>query len=74
MPTDTNYYNFQTGVMNLRANNGDTWTYYNRALNLFAVNTPTAGDFMITLGIFPNLMVPMVSQGVQNVLRLLGGA
>lgn len=29
---------------------------------------------MITLGIFPNLMVPMVSQGVQNVLRLLGGA
>jgi len=29
---------------------------------------------MISLGIFPNLMVPMVSQGVQNVLRLLGGA
>ena len=51
MPTDTNYYNFQTGVMNLRANNGDTWTYYNRALNLFAVNTPTTGDFMITLGV-----------------------
>jgi parallel beta-helix repeat protein len=51
VPTDTNYYNFQTGVMNLRANYGDTWTYYNRALNLFAVNTPTAGDFMITLGV-----------------------
>ena len=29
---------------------------------------------MISLGMFPNLMVPMVSQGVQNVLRLLGGA
>jgi NADH-quinone oxidoreductase subunit M len=29
---------------------------------------------MIILGLFPNLMVPMVSQGVQNVLRLLGGA
>jgi len=30
--------------------------------------------FMISIGLFPNLMVPMVSQGVQNVLRLLGGA
>jgi len=29
---------------------------------------------MIALGMFPNLMVPMVSQGVQNVLNLLGGA
>jgi NADH-quinone oxidoreductase subunit M len=29
---------------------------------------------MITLGMFPNVMVPMVSQGVENVLRLLGGA
>ena len=29
---------------------------------------------MIALGIFPNLMVPMVSQGVESVLRLLGGA
>ncbi|MEI8290337.1 MAG: right-handed parallel beta-helix repeat-containing protein, partial [Verrucomicrobiota bacterium] len=51
VPIDTNYYKFQPGQMNLRANNGDTWTYYNRTLNLFAVNTPTAGDFMITLGI-----------------------
>lgn len=51
VPTDTNYYNFQTGLMNLRANYGDTWTSYNRAINLFAVNTPTAGDFMMTLGI-----------------------
>jgi NADH-quinone oxidoreductase subunit M len=29
---------------------------------------------MITIGMFPNVMVPMVSQGVQNVLNLLGGA
>lgn len=29
---------------------------------------------MVALGMFPNLMVPMVSQGVQNILRLLGGA
>jgi len=29
---------------------------------------------MIALGVIPNLMVPMVSQGVQNVLRLMGGA
>jgi len=29
---------------------------------------------MIILGMFPNVMVPMVSQGVDNVLRLLGGA
>jgi NADH-quinone oxidoreductase subunit M len=34
----------------------------------------TLSLIMISLGLFPNLMVPMVSQGVQNVLRLLGGA
>ncbi|MEI8045119.1 MAG: LamG-like jellyroll fold domain-containing protein, partial [Verrucomicrobiota bacterium] len=39
------------GQMNLRANWGDTWTYNNRALNLFALNTPTSGDFMMTLGV-----------------------
>lgn len=51
VPADTNYYGFQPGTMKLRANNGDTWTYYNRDLNLFAVDTPTAGDFMLTLGV-----------------------
>lgn len=51
VPANTSYYSFQTGQMNLRANYGDTWTSYNRDLNLFAVNTPTVGDFMITLGI-----------------------
>jgi NADH-quinone oxidoreductase subunit M len=29
---------------------------------------------MISLGLFPSLMVPMVQTGVQNVLRILGGA
>ena len=29
---------------------------------------------MITLGTMPSVMVPMVSQGVENVLRILGGA
>jgi NADH-quinone oxidoreductase subunit M len=30
--------------------------------------------FMIVIGIFPSVMVPMVEKGVENVLRLLGGA
>jgi len=29
---------------------------------------------MIAIGLFPGLMVPMVQTGVQNILRLLGGA
>jgi NADH-quinone oxidoreductase subunit M len=29
---------------------------------------------MIGLGVFPQIMVPMVATGVENVLRLLGGA
>jgi len=29
---------------------------------------------MIALGVFPGIMVPMVESGVENVLRLLGGA
>jgi len=30
--------------------------------------------FMIGIGIFPSMMVPMISKGVENILRLLGGA
>jgi NADH:ubiquinone oxidoreductase subunit 4 (subunit M) len=30
--------------------------------------------FMIVIGLFPALMVPMVETGVENILRLLGGA
>ena len=30
--------------------------------------------FMIILGLFPSFMVPLVSTGVENILRLLGGS
>jgi NADH:ubiquinone oxidoreductase subunit 4 (subunit M) len=30
--------------------------------------------FMIVIGLFPAVMVPMVEKGVQNILHLLGGA
>ena len=30
--------------------------------------------FMIVIGLFPGFMVPMVEKGVENILRLLGGA
>jgi NADH-quinone oxidoreductase subunit M len=30
--------------------------------------------FMVSIGLFPRLMVPLVSTGVENILRLLGGA
>jgi NADH-quinone oxidoreductase subunit M len=30
--------------------------------------------FMIVIGLFPGFMVPMVTRGVENILRLLGGA
>jgi NADH-quinone oxidoreductase subunit M len=30
--------------------------------------------FMIVIGLFPSFMVPMVERGVENILRLLGGA
>jgi len=30
--------------------------------------------FMIAIGLFPAFMVPMVQTGVENILRLLGGA
>ncbi len=29
---------------------------------------------MIVMGVFPQIMVPLVQSGVENVLRLLGGA
>jgi len=29
---------------------------------------------MVALGVFPALMVPMVSKGVESILKLLGGA
>lgn len=34
----------------------------------------TLSFFMIVIGLFPVVMVPMVERGVENILRLLGGA
>ncbi len=34
----------------------------------------TLCSFMVLIGLFPRLMVPLVSTGVDNILRLLGGA
>ncbi len=34
----------------------------------------TLCGFMIVIGLFPRFMVPLVSTGVENILRLLGGA
>ena len=34
----------------------------------------TLCSFMVIIGIFPAVMVPMVEKGVENILRLLGGA
>jgi NADH-quinone oxidoreductase subunit M len=34
----------------------------------------TLCSLMVIVGLFPVLMVPLISLGVQNVLRLLGGA
>ena len=30
--------------------------------------------FMVLIGLYPSFMVPMVETGVENILRLLGGA
>lgn len=51
-PADPSYYHLDgRGCLWLRANNGDTWQNYNRPLNLFAVPTPTAGDWTATLAV-----------------------
>ena len=34
----------------------------------------TLCSLMVGIGLFPSLMVPMVQTGVENILRLLGGA
>ena len=35
----------------LRANNGDTWTYFNRPLNLFTIPAPGSNDWIATLAV-----------------------
>jgi len=42
------------------------------ALDKIAITTLCL--FMILIGLFPSFMVPMVQTGVENILRLLGGA
>lgn len=50
-PTATSYYSLTNGCqLWLRANNGDTWTSYNRPLNLFSVPAP-ASFWVATLGV-----------------------
>jgi hypothetical protein len=48
---NSSYYSFQPGYLDLRANSGDLWLSENNALNVFLVQNPTAGDFMVTLGL-----------------------
>lgn len=49
---NTNYYAFtNSSQLVLRANNGDTWTSYNRPLNLFAIDAPNASHWVATLGV-----------------------
>ena len=43
-----------------------------RVLDKVAVVVLSA--ILVGLGVFPTLMVPLVESGVQNILRLLGGA
>jgi parallel beta-helix repeat protein len=51
LSVDSNYFAFQPAMMDVRANNGETYTYYNRTLNLFAFSNLYAGNMMITLGV-----------------------
>ncbi|MBN8456912.1 MAG: putative Ig domain-containing protein [Verrucomicrobia bacterium] len=47
----TNYYSVAEGLMKLRANNGDTWTYFNRSLNFFSVPVQPTSDWVATLSV-----------------------
>ena len=48
---DTNYYTFQPAMMDVRANNGETYQNANRTVNLFAYSNLYSGNMMITLGV-----------------------
>jgi hypothetical protein len=48
---DPQYYSFLPGLLDLRANNAETYGNYNRPLNLFGFTNHFAGDYMLTLGI-----------------------
>lgn len=52
LPTDTSYYQLTNGCqLWLRANNGDTWQWYNRGLNLFTIPAPGTNDWVATLAL-----------------------
>ena len=52
LPSDTSYYHFaDSNQLWLRCNNGDTWTWYNRELNLFTINAPGTNDWIATLAV-----------------------
>lgn len=51
-PANTAYYWLtNSSQLYLRANNGDTWTTYNRPLNLFTIPAPDACYWVATLGV-----------------------
>ena len=56
MRPDASYYNMQSTYLDLRANGGDLWSNINTANNLFLINTPTTGDFTVTMRL--NSFVP----------------
>ena len=47
---------------------------WGRSLRWTSLRSRTLCTFMIGIGLFPAIMVPMVQTGVDNILRLLGGA
>jgi hypothetical protein len=46
---DASYYGIQSDSLDLRANGGDLWITNNTAENMFLVNNPTNGDFVVTM-------------------------
>jgi hypothetical protein len=51
LSVDTNYFTFQPAMMDVRANNGETYGSFNRTVNLFAYSNFYSGNMMITLGV-----------------------
>jgi uncharacterized delta-60 repeat protein len=48
---DASYYSVGDNGLSLRASSGDLWSTNNDYLNLFCIDTPTSGDFRVTLGL-----------------------
>ena len=56
------------GLIALAVSTGST------AFIIFSVALVVLAAVLILLGVFPSLMVPLVESGVDNILRLFGGA